>query len=182
MQQVLMPILIMIGATLLVLLAVPLALLAVPGIYYTRRAIGWLIPTAHRFAVKLGQQAGQLRHSLVYGRFPQSLLAGALGCTLALPALAVPVRDLNSGWGLMPRPGSSGSPHAQVGPCCGARVTGPAESPMQNQVREAPPVTSGVVKQAIPVDVCAGSCEQPPPQNAHQSKSRAKLKKKKSKG
>jgi len=113
-EQVLVPVLVMVGATLLVMLAIPLGFLAVSGFYFARRTATWLVPLmrrtaadtrrsaaeAWRSAVDLGVRAV---HQVTHSRLPQALATGALGCALALPAFAAPVRDMEPGWGRYPQ-------------------------------------------------------------------------------
>jgi hypothetical protein len=146
-------------------------------VYYARRAAVWLIPLVRRYAVDLGQQAVDLRERVAHSRLPQTLLAGAVGCTLVLPSLAAPVRDLHP----VPQPPIGDRPLAQVGTCCGTRAPKPAVDPPENQVR-AKPAATGDARGRPPADECSASCARSWQDNSHPSKSHKKSKKKQQKG
>jgi hypothetical protein len=178
-EQVLVPVLIMIGATLLVMLAIPLGFLAVSGTYFARRTASWLVPLIRRSAADARRSTRALGqrtvHSVVHSRLPKALVTGAVGCALALPAFAAPVRDLEPGWGRSPeqRSGSGATESAaQIGECCSAPTAGPAQEQPANQVRSGPAPT--LVRPVKPVDQCTGSCGQT--SSGDQSKSKSKSK------
>jgi hypothetical protein len=195
-EQVLVPVLIMIGATLLVMLAIPLGFLAVSGMYFARRTATWLVPLirstaadARRSAVDARRSAlalgGRAAHRVVHSRLPQALVTGAIGCALALPAFAAPVRDMEPGWARFPQQGtgSTGTESAaQIGECCSTTAARPVEEQGTNQVRSGPvPVTGGTARQVASVDQCTGSCGQGSRDDKGKSKSHGKSKKKKAK-
>jgi hypothetical protein len=175
-----MPTLVMIGAGLLVLLAVPVGLLVVSGVNYARRAAVWLIPVVHRSAADLAERAVDLRWRVVHSGPPRTLVAATAGCTLALSCLPVPVSHVEPGWGSVPPAATAGRLVTRVGSCCGAPMTKPAAQPVENQVRQAPAVIGddAVVRQTAPADECFGSCGRSWQQDSHQSRSRGKPKKK----
>lgn len=185
-----MPILIMIGATLLVMLAIPLGFLAVSGLYFARRTASWLIPLIRRTAADTRRtvfDAGARGiHSLVHSRLPQALVTGVVGCALALPAFAAPVRDMEPGWARYPQAGGGTGPTesaAQIGECCSTPTARPVEEQGTNQVRSGPePATRPGARSVAPVDQCTGSCGQNYQDDKGKSKSRGKSKKKKDKG
>src|ERR1700712_5108864 len=94
-----MPALVMVGAGLMVLLAVPVGLLGVSGVYYARRTAVWLVPAVRRYAVDLGRRSVDLGGRVVHSRLPRVLVAGAVGATLAGASLPVPGHDVNPGPG-----------------------------------------------------------------------------------
>jgi hypothetical protein len=173
-----MPVLVMIGAGLLVMLAVPLGLLAVSGMYFGRRTATRLVPVIRRSAVDCRRSAIGLGGRVVHSRLPQALAMGAVGCALALPSFAAPVRDLDRGWGSGMRSVIAGEPAARVGPLGGV-VARPVEEPAPNQVREVPVRTGNETARSVaPVDQCVGSCGRNSQQNKSKSKSQGKSKKK----
>lgn len=177
MEQVLVPVLVMVGATLLVMLAIPLGFLAVSGLYFARRTATWLVPLIRRSAVDAQRSAVELGARVVHSRLPQALVTGALGCALAVPAFAAPVRDMEPGWGRYPQPGIGGGlaggrtePAVQIGECCGGPAARPAEEQGTNQVRFGPE-PGPIARPVTPVDQCSGSCGR---QWDKQSKSKGK--------
>jgi hypothetical protein len=179
--QVLMPVLIMIGAGLLVLLAVPVGLLVVSGVYYSRRAALWLIPVIHRYAADLAERAAHLRWRVAHSGLPRTLVATTAGCTLTLPLLSIPMSQVEPGWGSVPPTASASRLATRAGSSRGTPTTTPAAPPLENQVRQAPAVTgdNAVTSQTASTDECAGSCGPSWQEDSHQSTSRGKPKKKK---
>lgn len=181
MEQVLMPMLVMVGAGLLLMLGVPLGLLAVSGMYFGRRTATRLVPVIRRSAVDCRRSVIVIGGRVVHSRLPQALVMGAAGCALALPSVAAPVRDLDRGWGSGPPSGIAGEPAARVGPFDGL-VARAGEEPAANQVRDAPVRTGDETARPVArVDQCVGSCGWTSQQNKSKSKSQGKPKKKKSK-
>lgn len=91
-----MSVLVMAGAGLMLLLAVPMVLIAVPGLYYARRAARWLAPVVRGSMMDLAGQVLELGGRVARSGLPRTLTAGVTGCALmALPSLAAPVRDLD---------------------------------------------------------------------------------------
>src|ERR1700712_3742497 len=105
-----MPALVMVGAGLMVLLAVPVGLLGVSGVYYARRTAVWLVPAVRRYAVDLGRRSVDLGGRVVHSRLPRVLVAGAVGATLAVPSLAFPEHGVNSDRGLVAQPNIADRP------------------------------------------------------------------------
>jgi hypothetical protein len=178
-EQVLVPALVMVGATLLTMLVIPLGFLAVSGVYFARRTAIWLVPMLRRSAADARRSAADLGARVVHSRLPQALVIGALGCALAVPAFAAPVRDMEPGWGRYPQPGLGGlagdrtEPAVQIGECCGGQAARPAEEQGTNQVRFGP-APGPTARSVTPVDQCSGSC-------GRQSEKQGKSKNKKSK-
>lgn len=176
MELVVVPVLVMVGATLLVMLAIPLGFLAVSGLYFARRTATWLVPLIRRSAADARRSAADawlaavdlgLRavRQVMHSRLPQALATGALGCALALPAFAAPVRDMEPGWGRYPQQhiadlaGADTEAAAQIGACCGNAQARPPQEQGTNQVRSAPSRATGPASRSeAAVDRCAGSC------------------------
>lgn len=179
-EQVLVPVLIMVGATLLVMLAVPLGFLAVSGLYFARRTASWLVPLIRRSAADARRSAldsgARLVHGVVHSRLPQALVTGAVGCALALPALAAPARDMDHHpqqeiGGLA---GGDTEPAAQIGGLGGLSAR-PADEQGANQVRSGPASgQTSTARPVTPVDQCVGSCGRPVDQPKTRSKSDSK--------
>jgi hypothetical protein len=126
----------------------------------------------------------ELGGRVVHSRLPQALVTGALGCALAVPAFAAPVRDMEPGWGRYPQEGIGGltgggtEPAAQIGSWT-AQAARPMEEQDTNQVRSGPPpVMGGTVRRVAPVDQCVGSCDKESDQKSKKSKSKNKSGKK----
>ena len=182
-----MPVLIMVGATLLVMLAVPLGFLAVSGFYFARRTATWLVPLIRRSAADARRSTVDFGvrsvDRVVHSRLPQALMTGALGCALALPALAAPVRAMEPGWGGYPQQsiGSTSRGNAEaaarIADCCAGPSARPVEEQGTNQVRSGPSPNGGLtVRTVTPVDQCIGDCGRLADQSGSKSKDKSKLK------
>jgi hypothetical protein len=175
-EQVLVPALVMIGASLLVVLAVPLVLLVVSGTYFARRWAIRLVPVVRRSVVdqaaRTCRSAADLSGRIVHSRLPRALVIGAVGCVLGLPASAAPGREAAAGLEAMPSTGNGPLRLTQAAP-----VARPAEEPPANQVRATPAGSRAGAARAVGKD-CAGSCDLSSQQNGHKSKSKKSKKNK----
>jgi hypothetical protein len=166
----------MIGATLLVMLAVPLGLLVVSGTYFARRWAMWLIPVVRRSVVDLAartrRSAAGLSGRVEHSRLPRALVIGAVGCVLGLPASAATGRDAAASLEAMPPPGNGPLQVTRTAP-----VPRPAEEPPANHVRAAPAGSRAGAAPQVTED-CASSCNSSWQQNGHKPKSKKGKKKK----
>ena len=193
--QLVMPVLVMIGAGILVVLTASASLLVLPGVYFARRSANWLIPLLLRSAAEVADRtqrsaadlarasvalarrirdtAIELPGRFVRSRLPQALTVAAVACLMVVPSWAHPVYETAVAVQSAPVSSDGGVRLAPADAFTGTALD-------WNQVRAAPPRTD--TAGAGPAVACANGCDRQQWDNQKsQSGDHAKKKKKKSK-